>query len=162
MPKRFGKSRKSRTSKVFFETIDQSCSGGFKRGELIIFSSHRARVGIIRTTAPNYKETIKHVGSFGTSPGKANYFVLTYHDVLHQLLQRELNHSSIARCQQLFYFIDLEKTEARFRKEVPVKKAYGMHKGERVEVGWTCSKKKAQKWFRRNLNRLLGKDDQTQ
>lgn len=161
MPKRFGKSRKFKTPNVFFQTIDHSRSGGFRHGEMLMFSAHKPRIGIIRTTAPNYKETIKHVGSFGTSPGKANYFVLTYHDALHQLLQRELNHSSNARCRQLFFFIDLKKTETLFRKEVPVKKAYGIYKGERVEVGWTCSKKKAQKWFRRNLNRLLGKDDQT-
>lgn len=159
MPIRYAKSRKSRTPNGCFKPIDVSYgSGGLLPGQFMMIAAVAKPPSRIRTTVSNYQESVKHVGRFGFYPGKENYIVLTYHDVLLQLLRREMAAASDARRQQLFYLIDMRKAEDLFRKEVRLKKAYGTFGGRNVEVGWTCSKKKVRKWFRRNLNKLLGKE----
>lgn len=104
-----------------------------------------------RFTSSIYEESVTHVKTFGAIIGKTNYLVLTYHDVIAQLMQRELKGRS-----HVFYNFNMRKAETLFRKEVPVKPLCGMYKGKVVEVGHVCSKKKTRAWFRRNLNRMLG------
>ena len=137
MPIRYGKKKKN--------TRNAKIKTPFVRRDGILFKNSR-------TTSHAYEESVLHVKSFGAVVGKNRYVVLTYHDVLTQLLQRELRGNK----NQSFHNFHLAKAETLFRKQVPLKPNYVHCKGERIEVGWTCDKKKTQKWFKQNINRMLG------
>lgn len=105
---------------------------------------------------PHYRESVKHMATFGVAVKKTEYVVLTNHDVLGQLLTRMLSSPDQAKNSQLCDNFNLRKAEDLFLKTVPRRSVYGVYKGKRVHVGWACSKKKAQKWFKQNINRMLG------
>lgn len=103
-----------------------------------------------------YKETLKHINTFGITIPKTDYAVLTHHDVLGQLLLRELAKTNEARYATLVSRFNSGKAEQLLLKTVYLRPIYGTYNGNRVHVGWSCSKKKIRAWFRRNLNRMLG------
>lgn len=138
MPIRYGKKRRN--------PLTAKTKMPFEKRNGILFKNSRV-------TTHAYEESVNHVKSFGAVIGKSRYLVLTYHDVLTQLLQREL----FAKGDNRFSNFSLVKAETLFRKEVAIKPIYGHYKGEYVNVGYVCSKKKTRVWFRRNLNRMLSK-----
>lgn len=106
----------------------------------------------------HYYEILQRFQHFGVKVRKTDFVVITIHDVLFQLQLSLLNklNDRDERHWVIRSRFNLRKAETLFKRDVYMKSVYADHKGQKVHIGWTCSKKKAKKWFKQNLNKMLG------